>query len=102
VLTPSPTRQTPPISPAALAIEAPAASQPPTAPDPQPLALSAALAMPPARLSIAAETDRAPADQSLSAAELRQRCTAAQIRWRNAFGKNRHLSKPEMIAALVG
>jgi hypothetical protein len=96
----SPTCQTAaPIVPPVSAVEAaPAASPlPPVLP-----VAPAALAMPVARLSIAAETNLTTAYQSLSAAELRKLCTAAQIRWRNAFGKNHHLSKREMIAALVG
>lgn len=35
-----------------------------------------------------------------TSAELRRQCQAAGIRWRNAHGKGRHLSKAAMIAAL--
>lgn len=37
---------------------------------------------------------------TVTSAELRRQCQAAGIRWRNAHGKGRHLSKPEMISAL--
>ncbi|WAL59637.1 hypothetical protein [Thermocoleostomius sinensis] len=32
--------------------------------------------------------------------QLRQQCQKAGIKWRNAHGKNKHLKKAEMIAAL--
>jgi len=38
--------------------------------------------------------------QPLTSAELRRQCQSAGIKWRNAHGKGRHLSKGEMIAAL--
>lgn len=41
------------------------------------------------------------APKTLTSAELRRQCQAAGIRWRNAHGKGRHLSKGEMIAALA-
>jgi hypothetical protein len=41
------------------------------------------------------------ATKPVTSAELRRQCQAAGIRWRNAHGKGRHLSKAEMIAALA-
>jgi len=41
-----------------------------------------------------------PAAQPVTSAELRRQCQDAGIKWRNAHGKGRHLSKGEMIAAL--
>jgi hypothetical protein len=38
----------------------------------------------------------------LSPYDLRKACQTRGIRWRNAHGKNKHLSKAEMIAALSG
>ena len=38
---------------------------------------------------------------TVTSAELRRQCQAAGIRWRNAHGKGRHLTKTEMIAALA-
>ena len=38
--------------------------------------------------------------QSVTSVELRRQCQNAGIKWRNAHGKGRHLSKGEMIAAL--
>jgi hypothetical protein len=38
--------------------------------------------------------------QTLTPYELRQNCQKNGIKWRNAKGKNKHLSKREMIAAL--
>ena len=38
--------------------------------------------------------------QPVTSAELRRQCQDAGIKWRNAHGKGRHLSKGEMIAAL--
>lgn len=35
-----------------------------------------------------------------TSAELRRQCQAAGIRWRNAHGKGRHLTKTEMLTAL--
>lgn len=37
---------------------------------------------------------------TVTSAELRRRCQSTGIRWRNAHGPSRHLSKAEMIAAL--
>jgi hypothetical protein len=34
--------------------------------------------------------------------QLRQSCQQQGIKWRNAHGRNRHLSKREMVAALEG
>lgn len=36
----------------------------------------------------------------LTPEQLRKECQARSIRWRNAHGKNRHLKKAEMVAAL--
>ena len=38
---------------------------------------------------------------TVTSAELRRQCQAAGIRWRNAHGPSRHLTKTEMIAALA-
>lgn len=38
--------------------------------------------------------------QPVTSAELRRQCQNAGIKWRNAHGKGRHLSKGEMITAL--
>jgi hypothetical protein len=40
------------------------------------------------------------APKPVTSAELRRQCQAAGIRWRNAHGQGRHLSKAEMISAL--
>jgi len=56
----------------------------------------ATIAAPVATLVVKAE----PAAQPLTSAELRRQCQDAGIKWRNAHGKGRHLSKGEMIAAL--
>jgi hypothetical protein len=37
----------------------------------------------------------------LSSQELRQLCQRHGVKWRNAHGKSKHLSKPEMVAALA-
>jgi len=37
---------------------------------------------------------------TVTSAELRRRCQAEGVKWRNAHGKGKHLSKAEMIAAL--
>jgi hypothetical protein len=41
------------------------------------------------------------APKPVTSAELRCRCQAAGVKWRNAHGQGRHLSKAEMIAALA-
>lgn len=41
------------------------------------------------------------APKTLTSAELRRQCQAAGIKWRNAHGQGRHLSKAEMISALA-
>jgi hypothetical protein len=41
------------------------------------------------------------APKTMTSAELRRRCQSAGIKWRNAHGQGRHLSKGEMIAALA-
>lgn len=38
--------------------------------------------------------------QAMSAIELRKECGAVGIKWRNAHGKSKHLSKAEMLEAL--
>lgn len=79
-------------------------------PEPQPIAqpapaMAATIAPPVVSLTIPTEAPKgteAPADlASLTSAELRRRCQSAGIRWRNAHGKGKHLSKGEMIAALA-
>ena len=43
-----------------------------------------------------------PVDYSrLKTLELRKLCSSKQIFWRNAKGKNKHLNKAEMVAALL-
>ena len=37
---------------------------------------------------------------TVTSAELRRQCQAAGVRWRNAHGPSRHLTKAEMISAL--
>jgi hypothetical protein len=44
--------------------------------------------------------DPNPLWQALTPHELRQTCQRSGIKWRNAKGKNKHLSKAEMVAAL--
>jgi hypothetical protein len=39
---------------------------------------------------------------ALSPEQLRKECSARAIKWRNAYGKNKHLRKAEMVAALAG
>jgi hypothetical protein len=39
--------------------------------------------------------------QALSPYELRDRCQQAGIKWRNARGRNKHLSKRDMVAVLA-
>ena len=41
------------------------------------------------------------APKPVTSAELRCQCQAAGIKWRNAHGQGRHMSKGEMIAALA-
>lgn len=48
------------------------------------------------------EAVQQPALDALSPYELRNRCKQAGIKWRNAKPNGKHLSKREMIAALVG
>lgn len=38
--------------------------------------------------------------QAMTAPELRKECSAQGIKWRNAHGKSKHLSKAEMLEAL--
>ena len=68
-----------------------------TAPAPAPApAMSQAIAQPVATLVVKVD-----APKTLTSAELRRQCQAAGIRWRNAHGQGRHMSKGEMIAALA-
>jgi hypothetical protein len=39
--------------------------------------------------------------EAMTVAQLRQLCTVNRVKWRNAKGKNKHLSKAEMIVALT-
>jgi len=70
-----------------------ATPEPPAQPQP-------AIAAPiqPARVVVA--TDAQPDLATLPSTELRKRCQAAGVKWRNAHGKGKHLRKGEMIAAL--
>ncbi|MGG6242705.1 hypothetical protein ACQ4N7_29200 [Nodosilinea sp. AN01ver1] len=64
-------------------------------------ARAAAIAPPMAKTTIPTETTTAAAEiPAKTVKELRQLCTDSGVKWRNAKGKNRHLSKAEMIAAL--
>lgn len=87
-----------------IAIEAPtAAIEAMPAPAPAP-AMAQAITQPVAVavVKVEAPSTEAPADlASLTSAELRRQCQAAGIRWRNAHGQGRHMSKGEMIAALA-
>ena len=42
----------------------------------------------------------APDWSAIAPAQLRKECTARAIKWRNAYGKNQHMKKREMVAAL--
>lgn len=69
----------------------------PFSPDENPAYATVPAAMAPvATLVVKAE----PAAQPVTSAELRRQCQDAGIKWRNAHGNGRHLSKGEMIAAL--
>jgi len=67
-------------------------------PAPQPKPAIAAPIQAPARVVVS----HSPADDlgTLSSAELRRRCQAAGVKWRNAHGKGKHLRKGEMVQAL--
>ncbi len=39
--------------------------------------------------------------QGMTSPQLRKECTAIGMKWRNAHGRSKHLSKAEMVAALV-
>ena len=58
-------------------------------------AMAQAISQPVATLVVKVE-----APKPVTSAELRCRCQAAGVKWRNAHGQGRHLSKGEMIAAL--
>ena len=47
-------------------------------------------------------TEGQPDYGTLTTPELRRECAAVGIRWKNARGKNRHMTKAQMIAALEG
>jgi len=47
-------------------------------------------------------TEGQPDYSTLTTPELRRECAAVGIRWKNARGKNRHMTKAQMIAALEG
>jgi hypothetical protein len=71
----------------------------PFSPDANPhhAAVSAVMVAPVATLVIPVS----PTPATLTSAELRRQCHAAGIKWRNAHGASKHLSKAEMIAALA-
>jgi hypothetical protein len=54
---------------------------------------------------VAEEVDPAEIDvvcfEAMTAVQLRKECQTRGIRWRNAHGKSKHLSKAEMLAALA-
>jgi hypothetical protein len=57
--------------------------------------------IPPSRRGVV-HLDLLPPQRKLCQTEqLRQQCQQAGIKWRNAHGKNKHLKKEEMIAALA-
>jgi hypothetical protein len=60
-------------------------------------AMAAIIAEPVATLVVKVEA----APKPVTSAELRRQCQAAGIRWRNAHGQGRHLSKAEMLQALA-
>lgn len=47
-----------------------------------------------------ASPEKSPNYKGMSAGALRQLCSDRGVAWRNAHGRNKHLSKPEMISAL--
>jgi hypothetical protein len=64
---------------------------------------AALLEMEPAAVEVAAVAivaAIAPAWAALNPEQLRKECSARAIKWRNAHGKNRHMKKAEMVAAL--
>lgn len=61
-------------------------------------AIAQSITTPTATLTLEAESVNY-AEMSVPA--LRKECTAASIKWRNTHGKNRHMKKGEMIAALT-
>lgn len=61
-----------------------------------------AIASPPQLLlSPAIEVADQPNLAAMPNTDLRKLCQSAGIKWRNAYGTNKHLSKPEMITALL-
>ena len=84
-----------------IAIEAPTAAIE-AMPEPQPIAATA-IAESVVTLTIPTE---APADlasilASMTSTELRKECQSAGVKWRNAHGKGRHLTKAAMVEAMV-
>jgi hypothetical protein len=85
----------------------------PTEPQPQPIeapkpiegmpapAMAQTIAAPVVSLTIPTESSTATDYATLKTPELRKLCSAKHITWRNAKGKNAHLSKGEMIQALM-
>lgn len=79
-----------------------------TPPDWEPAWSSAALVMEDASVTVQVEQESAIAVQppvdpnGLNAHELRKECTKLGIKWRNANGKGKHLSRDEMLQAIGG
>jgi len=63
--------------------------------------LSVAKSIPVAVKSIALPIKAAATLDGVKAIELRKLCQAAGIKWRNAHGTNKHLSRSEMVSALA-
>lgn len=87
----------PEVAPVEVAPELPAAE--PVKSAPCPMATEAVLTIPDLTLLDVGGTEANLA--KLPAAELRKICSAHGIQWRNAHGKNRHLTKAEMLAELT-
>lgn len=100
------------------AIEAPAPIEAPTAAPEAPQttapapAMAQAISQPVAvavvkvEASTEAPSTEAPADlasilASMTSTELRKECQSAGVKWRNAHGKGRHLTKAAMVEAMV-
>ena len=65
-----------------------------------PVAQPVAVAQPVTVAVVKVETETATDYSALPTPKLRQLCSAAGIRWKDARGKNRHMTKAAMIAAL--
>jgi len=63
--------------------------------------LSVATSMPVAVKSIALPIKADTTFDGMKAIELRKLCQAAGVKWRNAHGTNKHLSRSEMVSALT-